>query len=166
MKLAGSRRRRLDRDQPAPPAANLSELKAEIGQSRTVAPMIDLELRQTAIRLALIALAGVVVTAAPAQAQPRSGQAQGRRIAEAYCAQCHSLGAGPSPLKEAPPFATLHRRYPEGGGLEDLLGEGMIAPATPPEEGQPRMHPRMPQAHLDEDQIANLIAFLKAVQQP
>jgi mono/diheme cytochrome c family protein len=118
------------------------------------------------LRLVLIAVAGVAVTAAPAWAQQTSAQQQGRRIAQTYCAQCHSLGAGPSPLKDAPPFATLHRRYPEGGGLEDLLGEGMIAPATPPEEGQPRMHPRMPQAHLDEDQVSNLVAFLKAVQKP
>lgn len=26
------------------------------------------------------------------------------------------------------------------------------------------MHPRMPQAHLNEDQVADLIAFLKAAQ--
>jgi mono/diheme cytochrome c family protein len=133
--------------------------------------MIDPQRRRTGTLFALIVLAGVALTAAPALAQQTvakqtSAQKQGRRIAQTYCAQCHALGAGPSPLKDAPPFATLHRRYPQGGGLEDLLGEGMIAPATPPEEGQPRMHPRMPQAHLDEDQVADLIAFLKAVQKP
>jgi hypothetical protein len=42
----------------------------------------------------------------------------------------------------------------------------MIAPATPPEEGQPRMHPRMPQARLDDDELADLIVFLKAAQTP
>jgi mono/diheme cytochrome c family protein len=110
------------------------------------------------VALALMAL----LASGPAWAQPVPEQ--GRRIAQTYCGQCHALGAGPSPLADAPPFATLHRRYPEGGGLGDLLGEGMIAPATPPEEGQPRMHPRMPQAKLDDDQVGALVAFLRSVQ--
>ena len=125
--------------------------------------MIDPETRRTPV-FALLAVA--VVATAPAFAQKAAAEPQGRRIAATYCGQCHSLGAGPSPLKDAPPFARLHRRYPEGGGLEDLLGEGMIAPATPQEEGQPRLHPRMPQAQLDEDQVGDLIAFLKSVQRP
>jgi mono/diheme cytochrome c family protein len=130
-----------------------------------IAAMTDPEARRTPV-FALLAVAIVAAVGAPSFAQKADSERQGRRIAETYCAQCHSLGAGPSPLKEAPPFAVLHRRYPEGGGLEDLLGEGMIAPATPPEEGQPRLHPRMPQAQLDEDQVADLIAFLKAAQHP
>ena len=117
-------------------------------------------------RLVLLALLGAALAAGHAGARETSAQAQGRRIAEARCGQCHALGDGPSPLADAPPFATLHRRYPEGGGLRDLLSEGMIAPATPPEEGQPRMHPRMPQANLDDDEVAELIAFLRAVQAP
>jgi mono/diheme cytochrome c family protein len=116
------------------------------------------------IRLALFALLAAAVAVEPAAARETQAQQQGRRIAEARCGQCHALGYGPSPLADAPPFATLHRRYPDGGGLKDLLGEGMIAPATPPEEGQPRMHPRMPQARLDDDEIAALIAFLSSAQ--
>jgi mono/diheme cytochrome c family protein len=117
-------------------------------------------------RLVLLALLGAALAAEPALARETDAQTHGRRIAEARCGQCHALGEGPSPLADAPPFATLHRRYPEGGGLRDLLGEGMIAPATPPEEGQPRMHPRMPQARLDDDELAALISFLKAAQAP
>lgn len=128
--------------------------------------MTDPDIRRRPLHPALLALVGAVAVAATAFARETDAEVHGRRIAEAYCGQCHALGAGPSPLKDAPPFATLHRRYPEGGGLEDLLGEGMIAPATPPEEGQSRTHPRMPQAHLDEDQIADLIVFLKAIQKP
>jgi mono/diheme cytochrome c family protein len=115
-------------------------------------------------RLAVLALLSAALAAEPAGARGTQAQEQGRRIAKTYCGQCHALGAGPSPLADAPPFATLHRRYPDGGGLKDLLGEGMIAPATPPEEGQPRMHPRMPQAHLDDDQVSALVAFLNSVQ--
>lgn len=116
-------------------------------------------------RLALISLAWMAAAATPAGAQSQI-QEQGRRVAKTYCGQCHALGEGPSPLPAAPPFAKLYRRYPQGGGLEDLLGEGMIAPATPQEEGEPRMHPLMPQVHLDEDEISALVAFLKAVQGP
>lgn len=129
-------------------------------------PHIIMDISSTGRSLALIALAGTALAAGPADARPRHAQEQGRRIAKAYCGQCHALGAGPSPLAAAPPFATLHRRYPKGGGLEDLLGEGMIAPATPQEEGQPHMHPRMPQVHLDEDEVAALVAFLRAAQRP
>jgi mono/diheme cytochrome c family protein len=129
-----------------------------------VARMTDPDIRRRTLHPALVALAAVGAFAATALARETDAAVAGRRIAKTYCGQCHALGAGPSPLKDAPPFATLHRRYPAGGGLEDLLGEGMIAPATPPEEGQPRTHPRMPQAHLDEDQVANLVAFLKAAQ--
>ena len=124
--------------------------------------MTDSEIRPPIALLILVAAA----VAATAFAQDTDARLQGRRIAEARCGQCHALGAGPSPLADAPPFAALHLRYPEGGGLRDLLGEGMIAPATPPEEGQPRMHPRMPQARLDDDELGALIAFLKAVQGP
>jgi mono/diheme cytochrome c family protein len=128
--------------------------------------MTDPDIRRARPWVVLFALLTAATATGPAFARDSDAQAQGRRIAKTYCGQCHALGAGPSPLADAPPFATLHRRYPEGGGLKDLLGEGMIAPATPPEEGQPRMHPRMPQAHLDDDQIADLVAFLKAVQSP
>jgi mono/diheme cytochrome c family protein len=129
--------------------------------------MINMPLRPPSRRFALIALActAAAATTTPAWAQSQI-QEQGRRVAKSYCGQCHGLGEGPSPLPAAPPFAKLYRRYPVGGGLEDLLGEGMIAPAIPQEEGEPRLHPRMPQARLDEDQVAALVAFLKAVQEP
>ena len=128
--------------------------------------MIDPDFRRRTLPSTLLALTAAVAVAATAFARETDAELHGRRIAQTYCAQCHALGAGPSPLADAPPFATLHLRYPKGGGLADLLGEGMIAPATPPEEGQPRMHPRMPQARLDEDQVSDLVSFLKAVQGP
>ena len=127
--------------------------------------MIDPALRRKTLSRALLALV-LAAGAATAFAQATDAELHGRRIAEAHCGQCHALGGGSSPLADAPPFAALHRRYPEGGGLRDLLGEGMIAPATAPEEGQPRMHPRMPQAHLDDDEVADLTAFLRFVQRP
>ncbi|KAI6244285.1 Alcohol dehydrogenase GroES domain protein [Aphelenchoides fujianensis] len=68
-----------------------------------------------------------------------------------------------SPLPDAPPFARLHERY-RAGGLDALLDEGMLAPADPPEEGSPRSHPRMPMAKFDDDQRADLKAYLKSLE--
>lgn len=110
--------------------------------------------------LALLLAAGV------AQAAQTPRQAAGERIARAYCAECHAVGrAGRSPLADAPPFRELHRRYPRGGGLNDLLSKGMIASDTPQEEGgSPPRHPRMPQVRLDEAQIGDLTAYIGSLQ--
>lgn len=89
----------------------------------------------------------------------------GKRIAQAHCAECHALDAGPSPLADAPPFPTLHTRIKAGSALEDLLTHGMIAPSRPLDEGAPPLHPRMPQARLDDDEISDLVGFLKSIQQ-
>jgi len=107
-----------------------------------------------------LALAGQAATAAT----PR--QAAGARLAKTYCAECHAIGAkGRSPLADAPPFRRLSRRYPKGGGLNDLLAKGQIASETPEEEegGRPH-HPRMPQARLDEAQIGDLKAYIESLQ--
>ena len=114
--------------------------------------------------LAALAVLGLAMAASLAHAQTGPSQERGRRLAQAYCGDCHALDDGPSPVPDAPPFARLYLRYPPGGGLADLLGEGMIAPAIPQEEGTPRRHPRMPQVKLDEDQVSDLVAFLRAPQ--
>lgn len=88
--------------------------------------------------------------------------AAGQRIAEENCGMCHATGKGPSPLPGAPPFRDLYHRYP-AGGLAQLLQEGMIAPTSPPEEGRPQQHPRMPQVLLDDDQVAELPAYLSSL---
>lgn len=93
-------------------------------------------------------------------------QAAGRRIAKTYCAECHAIGPGRSPLADAPPFRDLHKRFPKGGGLNDLLAKGMIASDAPQEEGEgPPRHPRMPQVRLDEAQIGDLTAYIQRLQQ-
>ena len=50
---------------------------------------------------------------------PMSGAAgqpdvqRGHNFAQANCGQCHAIGqTGESPLPKAPPFHTLHLRYP------------------------------------------------------
>lgn len=59
---------------------------------------------------------------------------------------------GQSPLREAPPFRDLHRRYP----VEDL-GEALA-------EGIRTGHPAMPEFRFDPDQAQDLIAYLKSLE--
>jgi len=78
---------------------------------------------------------------------------RGRLFAESHCARCHEIGrGGESPLPKAPPFGTLHLRYP----VEDLA-EALA-------EGIRTAHPAMPQFELGEDQIRDLIAYLKTLE--
>ena len=110
----------------------------------------------------LLIIAGLVVATVTgaANAQPRTADVvAGNRLAQEYCGMCHAIGSGGSPLPNAPPFRDLFKRYPPGD-LGRLLHEGMIAPSSPPEEGSPRRHPKMPVATLGDDQVAELRAYL------
>lgn len=89
----------------------------------------------------------------------------GQRIAQRHCGGCHAVAAGDSPLADAPPFRTLHRRYP-AGGLAQLLDEGMLPEQYPREEGARQGHPRMPTAKLDLDEVAALTAYLRSLEPP
>lgn len=112
-----------------------------------------------AVGLLLVSLTGACALAsAPAQPAP-PGISGGQRIAERHCGGCHAVGAGASKLADAPPFRTLHERY-SPGGLGEILQEGMLRPSLMPEEGSPRFHPRMPMADLDDDEVAQLKAYL------
>ena len=66
-------------------------------------------------RLALLCL---VLACASSAAMAQSGRVQrGFTFAQTNCSQCHAIGrVGESPIPEAPPFRTLHTRYP----IEDL----------------------------------------------
>jgi mono/diheme cytochrome c family protein len=78
---------------------------------------------------------------------------QGKRLAQTYCARCHAIDkVSPSPLKIAPPFRTLHERYPVEM-LQEALAEGIVTG-----------HPSMPQFSFDADQVADFIAFLKTLE--
>jgi cytochrome c len=59
---------------------------------------------------------------------------------------------GDSPVAKAPPFRTLHNRYPIEN-LEEALAEGIRT-----------AHPEMPQIELDPDQINDLTAYLKSLE--
>jgi len=90
---------------------------------------------------------------APAAAADDPRVQRGRTFAQANCASCHAIGlVGESPLRIAPPFRTLHERYPVDS-LAESLAEGIVTG-----------HPTMPEFRLDPAQINDFIAFLKALE--
>lgn len=94
----------------------------------------------------------VFVSATAAVAQSPAAQ-RGLTFARVHCAQCHSLDAvSESPLRIAPPFRDLHRKYPIES-LQRPLSEGIIA-----------NHPTMPQFRLGADQVNDVIAFMKSLE--
>ena len=102
------------------------------------------------LRVFLPLVAIVLSCAASAQ----SGRAQrGQIFVQTNCAGCHAVGRlGESPLRIAPPFRTLHERYPIDD-LAEALAEGIVTG-----------HPTMPEFRLDAAQINDVIAYLKSLQ--
>lgn len=95
---------------------------------------------------------GLALLCLPAAAQSPAAQ-RGFTFARLHCAKCHAIDkVSPSPLKAAPPFRDLHRRYPVES-LEEALAEGIVTG-----------HPSMPEFRLDPGQISDLIAFLKTLE--
>jgi cytochrome c len=100
----------------------------------------------------LVSLALTLVTLTPVAAASPQEQ-RGKTFALNNCARCHSIDkVSPSPLKIAPPFRTLHKRYPI-----ETLAEALA-------EGISTGHPTMPAFQLDPDQIGDLLAYLKTLE--
>ena len=103
------------------------------------------------LRVALIALllAGLSCSAVAAE-NPKRGE----DLLKRDCASCHAVGrTGESTHKFAPAFRTLGQRYPVES-LEEALGEGIMSG-----------HPDMPEFKFDADDVGDIIAFLKSIQQ-
>ena len=100
----------------------------------------------------LLPLALMMIALTPATAASPQQQ-RGKTFAINNCAKCHAIDkVSPSPLKIAPPFRTLHTRYPVES-LAEALAEGI-------QTG----HPTMPEFQLDPDQIGDLLAYLKTLE--
>jgi mono/diheme cytochrome c family protein len=106
----------------------------------------------TMIGRVLLALAFTFITlTAAAAASPQ--EQRGRTFTLNTCAKCHSIDkVSASPLKIAPPFRTLHKRYPIET-IAEALAEGIYTG-----------HPTMPAFQLDPDQIGDLLAYLKTLE--
>jgi cytochrome c len=100
----------------------------------------------------VIALIVILYPGESTLAQSPAAQ-RGLTFVRVHCAQCHSIDrVSESPLAIAPPFRTLHRKFP----IESLgrrLAEGIVTE-----------HPTMPQFRLDPDQIADVIAYLQTLE--
>lgn len=100
-------------------------------------------------------IAALVMTASTQVTLAQSARAQrGFTFVQTNCSQCHAIGRfGDSPLTEAPPFRTLHTRYPVES-LAESLAEGIITG-----------HPSMPEFQLDAAQINDVLSYLNSIQQ-
>lgn len=107
-------------------------------------------------KLVFVAFAALALTGCATEAQPEAAAlaADGRDIAEAQCAACHSVGPyGESPVAVAPPFRTILSRY-----REDVLKEELIA-------GIRVTHP-MPEFQFNPQGADALIAYMRSIQTP
>jgi cytochrome c len=94
----------------------------------------------------------VLMLVSPATAAS-SPEQRGKVFARTHCGRCHAIGrTGQSPFQPAPPFRTLHLRYPI-----ETLGEALA-------EGIATGHPAMPEFELAPDQIHDLLSFLKSLE--
>ena len=106
--------------------------------------------------LAAAIVSAVIAAAVARAADPDPAVARGRAFVEQNCSRCHAIGpSGESPNPKAPPFRSLHERYPIEN-LTEALAEGIRTG-----------HPEMPQFDaLDTEQIDDLIAYLKSLELP
>lgn len=104
------------------------------------------------IRRILMPLALTLLSSNPAAAASPDEQ-RGKTFALNNCARCHSVDkVTPSPLRIAPPFRTLHKRYPI-----ETIAEALA-------EGIQTGHPTMPEFQLDPDQIHDLLSYMKTLE--
>lgn len=74
---------------------------------------------------------------------------RGLRFVQMHCARCHAIDkVGASPLAIAPPFRTLHLRYPVAD-LQRPLAQGI--------------HPTMPRFQLEPHQVGDVMAYLQTL---
>lgn len=101
--------------------------------------------------LASLALAGFLLLPGPL-ALAGGTVDEGRKIAEERCGRCHAVGAeGASTLPIAPPFRTLHEKYPVES-LEEALAEGITVG-----------HEAMPEFEFTPEEITALLGYIETL---
>jgi cytochrome c len=96
----------------------------------------------------------IAASSGVASAEATSPAAQrGLNFVRIHCAQCHATDkVSPSALRDAPPFRTLHLKYPVDN-LQEAFAEGIVTG-----------HPSMPQFQLDPGQVNDIITFFKTLE--
>jgi mono/diheme cytochrome c family protein len=95
----------------------------------------------------------IVLLASTAAWAASPAERRGKAYALSHCARCHAIDrVSRSPLKIAPPFRTLHLRYPV-----ETLGEALA-------EGIYTGHAEMQAFELSPDQINDLLSYLKTLE--
>lgn len=103
------------------------------------------------MRPAVLAIALLAALAWPASAQDR-GIAHGKALVQLNCSGCHAIGkTDESSHPGAPPFRTLHERYPLDA-LEEAFVEGIVTG-----------HPDMPEFQATPDQIADILDYIASL---
>jgi mono/diheme cytochrome c family protein len=103
----------------------------------------------------LPAVALLVLSSPPARSEAVLSPAaqRGRVLVINNCARCHAIDKhGASPVALAPPFRTLHERYPVED-LQEPLAEGIVTG-----------HPMMPEFSFDPGQVNDIISYLKTLE--
>ena len=103
----------------------------------------------------IVALGFVAMFAAHANAQDDTTRQrrQGQSIVSNKCSSCHAIGrVGESPNPKAPPFRTLHERYPVES-LAEAIAEGTISPDEPEFKFSGR-------------EVGAIISYLSLIQEP
>lgn len=106
-----------------------------------------------------ILAAAAILTASLAMSAPHGAAAQdsrlatrGKAILAEKCSRCHAVGkADASPLKEAPPFRAVARKYPVEQ-LAEALAEGIVTG-----------HPAMPEFTFAPRDVAAILAYLRTL---
>jgi cytochrome c len=106
----------------------------------------------------MVVLLGFSLLAFPSlvRASDNGNPNRGHEIARKYCSPCHDVehDQGKSPVADAPPFRTFSQRWPLED-IEEALAEGIMVG----HEGV-----QMPEFQLDPQAIADLIAYLRTIQ--
>jgi mono/diheme cytochrome c family protein len=89
----------------------------------------------------------VLATATAAAAADDLSRSQaGHVYAETYCSKCHGIGAGPSPLAQAPRFKDVA----EQSGVTAMSLQAFLQSS----------HPTMPNLIIEPEDMRNVIAYI------
>lgn len=104
------------------------------------------------VMLQVLSIGLALVCASPVSAADNPEIGYGKKLVETNCARCHAVGAtGESSHPDAPPFRSLHLRYPIED-LQEALAEGISTG-----------HPDMPEFVASPEQVDAIIAYIKSL---